>query len=142
MLDATDPSVPVITNITEGQMVAGQVAITATATDALSGVDRIEVRRDTSTILTLQPPAFTGTWNTSSGTVDAAYQLTARAIDKAGNTGAYSAPVGVVVNNDPLVVTITAPVANLRTRRPVTASTARRTNTPPRALASSDLPNS
>ncbi|HYE86931.1 MAG TPA: carboxypeptidase regulatory-like domain-containing protein, partial [Vicinamibacterales bacterium] len=118
MLDATDPAVPQILAPAAGATVAGQTTITASSTDATSGVARIEIQRNGSTILNLLPPTFSGTWNAGT-TSDGAYTLTARAVDVAGNVSDFSAGTAIVVDNDPLTLTITAPVANLRTRKPV-----------------------
>lgn len=117
MLDATPPSPAAITNLDNGAVITGPISVAATATDAASGVARIELRRDGQTVLNLLPPAFTDTWSVAS-TADGPHVLTVRAVDVAGNIGAESAPVNVIVDQNPLIVTITEPVANFRTRKP------------------------
>jgi alpha-tubulin suppressor-like RCC1 family protein len=119
-LDDTNPTTPVITAPADGASVTGQTTITATASDEMSGLARIEVERGGSLIENLLPPTFTGTWN-ANGTADGLYTLTATAVDVAGNRGASSTSQ-IVVDNDPLVLTITAPAANLRSRKPVNAA--------------------
>ncbi|MBY0495129.1 MAG: carboxypeptidase regulatory-like domain-containing protein [Cyanobacteria bacterium] len=121
-IDATAPSVAAIDNIGDGPTVAGTTTITATATDALSGVDFIEIFRDGLKILTLEDTAgFSGTWNSAS-TSEGRHLLTAKATDYAGNAGPTSDPTTIVVDNDPIVLAITSPAAGFTTRRPLTAT--------------------
>lgn len=127
-LDATAPLAATITSVTgtataAGTEVAGVTTITATAYDALSGIERIKVYRNGTFIADLFPPSFSATWNTdAAGIADGPYNLTARAVDNAGNTGADGAAFPIIVNNDPIVVTITSPLAGTRTRRPFYAT--------------------
>jgi alpha-tubulin suppressor-like RCC1 family protein len=120
MVDSTPPSIAALLGLAEDAILTGPTVITATATDALSGVARIELRRGGQPVLNLMPGGFTGTW-TLSGTADGRHALTVRAFDLAGNVGPESAPINVIVNRDPLTVTITRPVANFTTRKPFTA---------------------
>ena len=61
------------------------------------------------------------TWNTV-GSAEGAHLITAHAVDVAGNTGPPSAPVRVIVNNEPLVVSITAPDEGCPVRTQVTVA--------------------
>ena len=120
-LDATPPTVASLVNITAGAMLTGATEIVATATDSLSGVDRIELLVDGGLALTLPSPTFTATWHLG-GVTEGHRSLTVRAVDEAGNVGPASAPISVLVNKTVLAVTITEPPVNYRTRRPFPAT--------------------
>jgi hypothetical protein len=89
----TAPPTLAITNPTEGEAVAltagsaTQVDVTGTASDADSGVDRVEVSVDT--LPAAVNPKAAGDWSTWSATVpiegSGAHIVAARAFDKAGN---------------------------------------------------------
>lgn len=113
-IDSTPPSVPAILGVSEGQILSGPIGIGASAVDATSAVVRYDVQIDSFPLLTLNAPAFSGTFNTVIY-MEGAHTLTARAVDAAGNASAYSAPVHVIVDNKPLtVVSFSAPLPNTR----------------------------
>jgi alpha-tubulin suppressor-like RCC1 family protein len=119
-VDATAPSVPVITlgNTT----IVGSTTISATSDDARSGVDKISFYVDGgSPKLTLSSPPYSGTLNASNYS-EGKHFLTAVATDEAGNDSAPSAPIEIIVDNEQMVLAITAPPIEFSTRRPFTAS--------------------
>ena len=102
-VDTTAPAVPQLTGITGGQTVTGVLTLTASSTDAGSGVAHIDVYVDGNFILSLQPPSFQGTYNTvalSAGT----HVFTARAVDSVGNISVFNAATNVVVQQTGSVV--------------------------------------
>ncbi|MBZ5508478.1 MAG: Ig-like domain-containing protein [Acidobacteriia bacterium] len=119
-VDTLPPSVPVISGVTENQVLSGLVSISATATDA-NGVNHIDVLLDNSVLFSLTGPAFQHTVNTALLS-EGSHRISARAIDNAGNTGPASAPIDVVINNQQLTVSITSPAPTSRFRNSVTVA--------------------
>jgi hypothetical protein len=114
-IDTTPPSVAELFGVSSGDVLAGEVEVSAAATDLLSGVQAIQVLGDDAPVLTLLAPDFQGILSVT-GLDDGAHDLTARALDRAGNTGPESIPVDVIVDNRPLSLTITAPALNANVR--------------------------
>ena len=86
-VDNSPPSV-VIENPLAGAYVAASLAMANwSATDAVSGIERIEVQLDTSTPLVLPG---TATNQSFANLAEGAHSLTVRAIDRAGNVGERS----------------------------------------------------
>src|SRR5439155_13938181 len=113
--DTTPPTVPVLSGVSEGQILSGPVSLGAAATDATSGVARFDVFADGSSILTLTAPAFAGTWNTAVY-AEGSHALTVRAVDAASNVSPLGQPVHVTINNRPTTISIGSPSANTRFR--------------------------
>jgi hypothetical protein len=109
-IDTVLPSAATLAGVVSGDVLVGTVAIAANASDAGSGVREIRVLADGDPLVTLSAPGFTGNVNTLSLS-EGRHSLTARSLDLAGNLGPAGAAVDVVVNNAPIVVTITAPAA-------------------------------
>jgi len=120
-VDTVAPSEATLSGVTEGQTIRGMVTISATATDAGSGVGSIQLLSDNSVIATLTGPQFSTTFNTAALT-EGNHSLSGRAIDVAGNTGPSGTVVHVNVDNLPLSVAITAPPVNGRVRNQVTVT--------------------
>ncbi len=120
-IDVTPPTAAQLTGVTANQVLQGTVPLGASATDALSGVARIDVLVDGQVRLTVVPPSFTVQYD-SHLLPDGPHTLTARAIDLAGNLGPIGTPVDVVVDNNTLNVTINTPPANTRYRDSVTVT--------------------
>jgi hypothetical protein len=120
-LDATAPSTPVINGISEGATLAGTITLGASATDATSGVVRIELMVDNSVFLAVAPPAFAVSYDTH-GLADGYHAFSARAFDEAGNVSATSGAVQALVNNVPFSISFTAPAPNTPVRDVVSAA--------------------
>ncbi|HEY3052598.1 MAG TPA: carboxypeptidase regulatory-like domain-containing protein [Thermoanaerobaculia bacterium] len=120
-VDITAPGAATITSVTEGQLLKGNVTLTASATDATSGVAKIEVFADDVLIATLNAPSFSGVFN-SAALPDGAHVLSARATDVAGNAGAVGTAVHVTTDNTPLTVAFTSPQPNQPLRDTVIAT--------------------
>lgn len=111
IVDTTPPSVATLTGITAGQVLKGQVAISASATDAISGIAKINVLVDGNVVATLLPPGFATMFN-SAIVSDGPHNFTVQAVNNAGTTGAASTAISADVENVPLSVAITSPVNN------------------------------
>lgn len=120
-LDATAPSVPTLTGISQGATLTGTLTIGAASTDATSGVAHIDLFVENSNFVDVFPAAFTTSYNTLN-LADGWHAFSAQAVDVAGNISARSAPVNALVNNKPLTITFTSPAANLQVRDAVSAS--------------------
>jgi len=96
--DTVPPSVA-LTAPVAGAVVSGAVSLQADATDALSGVARVEFYADALLVGTSTAAPYVATWSTTV-VADGLHALTARAIDRAGNA-ATSASVSVQVRNNP-----------------------------------------
>ncbi|HTC93759.1 MAG TPA: carboxypeptidase regulatory-like domain-containing protein [Terriglobales bacterium] len=107
-VDVTPPTPAQISGVTEGQIIQGSVALSATASDLTSGVASIALLMDGHVVTTFSGANFTLNLDTNI-LPDGAHTLTAQATDVAGNVGAPGAAIDVIVNNHPLVVTINSP---------------------------------
>jgi hypothetical protein len=120
-LDATAPTVPVLTGISEGATLTGTLTIGGTSTDATSGVAYLDLFVDNSNFLDVLPAALNASYNTASLS-DGWHAFSAQAVDVAGNVSARSTAVTALVNNRPLTITFSSPAANLQVREAVSAS--------------------
>ena len=120
-VDLTLPDAGEVTAPTEGATIRGGVTVTATASDATSGVASIRLYLDgsTSPFLVLPAPDFTGTWTTA-GVADGVHGVAARAVDRAGNVGPAGVARTVLVDNQVLTVQVLSPAAGSRFRDRVT----------------------
>ncbi len=109
-LDTVQPTTS-IASPSPGQIITtSPYLITGSASDDLSGVERVEVSTDNGV-----------SWNTASGTTswsynwspaaDGDFTIRARAVDKAGNVDSVGASVNVTVDRTPPSSTITSPSA-------------------------------
>ncbi|HET7436558.1 MAG TPA: carboxypeptidase regulatory-like domain-containing protein [Thermoanaerobaculia bacterium] len=117
-IDTQLPSAATVSGVTEGQKISGSVTLGGAATDSGSGVARIQLASGTSVFATTDATLSVAYDTTRLG--EGPHELTARAVDVAGNIGPAGAPVHVIVDNSPLTVAITAPSANQRFRDSVT----------------------
>ncbi|MCG8556276.1 MAG: Ig-like domain-containing protein, partial [Proteobacteria bacterium] len=119
-IDTVAPEPAQLAGILNGAVLVGRVAFSATAADTGSGVARIRLLADDQPVMELERP-FQGELD-SSALADGPHALTARAVDQAGNVGPAGTPVEVTVDNRPIEVRITKPVANSRWRDTVHVS--------------------
>jgi hypothetical protein len=114
-VDTVAPEAAHVLGVSEGQVLSGSVTLGGLADDpgsgagTGSGVSRIDLLRDNVVFLALLPP-YSQSYNTA-GLSEGPHALAARATDVAGNVGPVGPAVNVVVDNVPVVVTITAPPA-------------------------------
>jgi len=120
-IDTEAPAAPIVSGISEGQIIRGELALSATVSDAVSGIDRVELLSDGSLWTTLRGPDFALRLD-SSIISEGPHTFTARAVDLAGNVSATSAPVRAVADNRPLTVSITAPAQSTPVRDVVSAT--------------------
>jgi hypothetical protein len=120
-LDATAPTVPALTGISQGATLTGTLTIGASSSDATSGVAQIDLFVENSNFLDVLPAGFTASYNTQN-LAEGWHAFSAQAVDVAGNISARSAPVNALVNNRPLTIAFSSPVANLQVRDAVSAS--------------------
>ena len=118
-VDSVPPTVPVVTGFADGQILRGPLAVSASASDASSGLARIEILSDGVVFLTLVSPSFQATYGTT-GLSEGPHTFTARAVDVAGNLSASTPGVHVFVDNQALTLAITAPAAGTAVRDSVT----------------------
>jgi hypothetical protein len=122
-IDIEPPTVPVIGGISEGQLIRGELALSATVTDLVSGVDRIELLSDGGVWTTLRGPDYSVRLD-SSVISEGPHTFTARAVDMAGNVSATSAPVHAIADNRPLSASISSPVQSTPVRDVVSVTAA------------------
>lgn len=117
-IDTQLPSAATVTGVTEGQKISGTVTLGGAATDSGSGVARIQLASGTNVFATTDATLSVAydTTRLSEGP----HELTARAVDVAGNIGPAGAPLHVIVDNAPLTLSINTPAANQRFRDAVT----------------------
>lgn len=120
-LDATAPSIPVLTGISEGATLSGALTIGAASSDATSGVARIDLFVGNSNFVDVLPAAFSTSYNTLS-LADGWQVFSAQSVDVAGNVSERSTGVNALVNNRPLTLTFTSPAVNTQVRDAVAAS--------------------
>ncbi len=126
VVDTTPPSVGTLTGVTAGQVLKGQISISASATDTISGIAKINFLVDGSVQASLTGPNFSSTFNTAS-LPDGSHNFSVQAVNNAGTTGPASTPVQAYIENIPLTVTITWPQngAPFGTQVQVTATTSK-----------------
>src|SRR5579864_7854457 len=121
IVDSVPPTAAQITSLTSGQVVIGTIQLTATASDAGSGVARIDVLVDGGVLLNLPAPSFQTSFNTISLT-DGPHTFSARAVDAAGNIGPVGTGIPVIVNNQRLTISFSTPAPNTFFRNSVTVA--------------------
>jgi hypothetical protein len=114
-VDTVAPDVPVITNLTAGEIVRGTFTIAATSSDATSGLARIRFFRGTTFIGEATEAPFQISYN-ATALPEGPQEFRARAVDVAGNDSGFGTGVTVTVDNDPLALTINEPAAGTRVR--------------------------
>lgn len=109
IVDTAPPSAAILTGITAGQVLKGQIAVSGSATDSISGIAKINFLVDGVVQLALTGPSFSAAFN-SATLSDGPHNFAAQAVNNAGTTGAASAAVQAVVENVPLSVSINSPL--------------------------------
>ena len=112
--DTTSPSVA-LTSPAAGGTVTGSVVLAATASDAGSGVSRVEFRVDGTLVASDASSPYSATWNSSSAGVGA-HTVQVTAFDVAGNSASTSVSVNVPAppppaDTTPPSVSITSPTS-------------------------------
>jgi hypothetical protein len=110
VVDTAPPSVPSLVGLAPGQTLKGAIPISASATDAISGVAQINFLVDGAVAATLAAPSFSTTFDTTR-LPDGPHNFSVQAVNNAGVVGAASAPVQAFVENVPLSVSIVSPNA-------------------------------
>jgi hypothetical protein len=117
-IDTQPPSPPQITSLTDGQVVRGTIAITATSSDATSGVSWMRFYQGPYQIGERTEPPFEISYSTSH-LAEGPHEFRAQAFDVAGN--ATMGPwVTVNVDNDPLTLQVNEPWPGTLVRDSVT----------------------
>ena len=126
IVDTAPPSAATLTGITSGQILTGQISISSSATDTISGIARINLLVDGNVQTSLTGPTFSGTFNTAT-VQDGSHSFAAQAVNNAGTTGPSSSSIQAFVENTPLTTTITSPAngASFGTQVQVTAVTSK-----------------
>jgi PA14 domain-containing protein/chitobiase/beta-hexosaminidase-like protein/Big-like domain-containing protein/carboxypeptidase family protein len=109
-VDTELPGAASVTGVVDGQVISGTITIGGSATDAPSGVQKIEVFADGGLIANAFEPSFTAACNTNALS-EGPHAFTARATDRAGNVGPIGSAVTVTVDNKQITVVITKPDA-------------------------------
>jgi hypothetical protein len=118
IVDTAPPSVAVLTGITAGQVLKGQIPISASASDTISGIARINILIDGVSRASLAGPSFSGTLDTTQFP-DGPHNFSAQAVNNAGGMGPASAAVQAFIENIPLSVSISSPATGAPFRNQV-----------------------
>jgi large repetitive protein len=121
IVDTAPPSVATLTGITAGQTLVGQITISGSATDTISGIAKINFLVDNVVQVALLPPSFTTVFNTAILS-DGPHNFAVQAVNNAGTTGSTSTAISANVENVPLSVSITSPISNAYFKGQVTAT--------------------
>ncbi|MBX7183681.1 MAG: carboxypeptidase regulatory-like domain-containing protein, partial [Vicinamibacteria bacterium] len=120
IVDVSAPSSVSLVTPAANQTISGTITLAASAADALSAIQRIEVVEGPTTRATLFAPSLTASFDTRI-LAEGFHTLFPRAYDAPGNS-ADGPPITVLVDNTPLVVTITQPAQGARVRSSVTVT--------------------
>jgi len=122
VVDTAPPSTATLSGITAGQVLTGQISISASATDSISGIAHINLLVDGVVQVSLTGSTFAGTLD-STRLPDGPHNFTVQAVNNAGTSGSASAAVQAFVANVPLSVSISTPAsaATLKGQVAVTA---------------------
>ena len=110
-VDVTAPVAGAVTGVSDGDAVSGTVTLGASVSETGSGLARIDLLVD-GTVKTTVPLATLSVGLNTASLSEGPHALAVRGVDVAGNTGAAGLAVTVVVDNNPISVTITTPSAN------------------------------
>ncbi|MFZ1010565.1 MAG: carboxypeptidase regulatory-like domain-containing protein [Candidatus Sulfotelmatobacter sp.] len=121
IVDTTPPSVATLNGITAGQTLAGQITISSSATDSISGIAKVNFLVDNAVQASLLPPNFTTVFNTAI-LPDGPHNFAAQAVNNAGTNGPASVAISANVENVPLSVTIASPMNNAYFKGQVTVT--------------------
>jgi len=121
IVDTAPPSIAVLTGISAGQVLKGQIPVSASATDTVSGVAKINLLVDGVVQATLLGPSFAGNFD-SSHIPDGPHSFAVQAVNNAGTSGTVSAAVQAFVENVQLSVSITSPTTGAPFKSQVTVT--------------------
>jgi hypothetical protein len=108
IVDTAPPSIASLTGISPSQVLQGQIAISASATDTVSGIAKINFLVDGVVQAVLTAPNYSILFNTAQ-LQDGPHSFSAQAVNNAGTSGPASAAIQAYIENIPLTVTITSP---------------------------------
>jgi hypothetical protein len=109
IVDTTPPSVATLTGISPGQVLKGQIQVSGSATDTISGIAKINLLVDGAVQASLTGPSFSSTFNTAV-LPDGPHNFAAQAVNNAGSSGPAGAAIQAFVENVALSVSITSPL--------------------------------
>ena len=112
IVDTTPPSAATFTGITANQVLSGQIAIAASASDTISGIARINFLVDGVAQIALTGPSFSATFNTAILT-DGPHNFSVQAVNNAGTSGPAGTAIQAIVENVPLSVSINSPLSGM-----------------------------
>ncbi|MGV9170823.1 MAG: Ig-like domain-containing protein, partial [Promethearchaeia archaeon] len=115
--DTISPEVEIVAP-NEGDTVSDSVQINITATDSGSGIDRVEIYVDDTSLTNLTSEPFLYEWNTTT-VADGDHNITVRAYDEAGNHA--DTQVSVSVQNEATTTTTTTGTTTTETTTTTTA---------------------
>jgi len=114
-VDATPPTPAVITSPASGSVVSGTVAFLVTSSDSLSGLRGVSIREGNAAWATTSSPYEVPVIDTRF-MPDGRHTLTATAFDNVFNYAPPGPPLSIVVDNQPLTLTVTTPSTGQRIR--------------------------
>jgi hypothetical protein len=112
-IDLTPPTAPTTSSIVADQVLSGSVPMSVSASDAMSGIDKIDILLEGQLFGTLTAPTacsdnpsavctVTGSFATQ-GRAEGPHTLTLRAVDRAGNS-TVGQPIPITIDNNPGVI--------------------------------------
>jgi hypothetical protein len=110
IVDTAPPSVAILTGIDAGQKLKGQIAISASASDTISGIANINLIVDGVVRASLTGPSFSATFDTTQ-LPDGPHNFAAQAVNNAGSSGPASTAIQAFVENITLSVYISSPLS-------------------------------
>jgi hypothetical protein len=122
VVDTAPPSPATLSGITAGQVLKGQISVSASASDAISGIAHINLLVDGVAQVSLTGPSFSGTLD-STRLPEGPHNFTVQAVNNAGTAGSASSAIQAFVENVALSVSISSPAngATLKGQVAVTA---------------------
>ncbi|HEX7149902.1 MAG TPA: carboxypeptidase regulatory-like domain-containing protein [Thermoanaerobaculia bacterium] len=114
-IDTVAPTAAALSGVGAGATLRGPLSISGSASDATSGVAKIEALVDGSVFLTLTAPDFAAGYD-STMLAEGPHTFSVRAVDVAGNVSAVTQIGTAVVDNRPLTVAFTFPAQNTPVR--------------------------
>ncbi len=121
VVDTSQPSVATLSGISGGQTLAGIIVVSASATDPISGIAKINLLVDGAVRAVLPAPSFSASLNTTA-IPDGPHNFTVQAVSNAGTSGQASSAIQAFVENVPLSVSITSPLTGATFKTQVTVA--------------------
>ena len=123
VVDTSQPSVATLSGITAGQTLTGVIAISASASDPVSGIAKINLLVDGTVRAVLAASSFATSFNTAA-IPDGPHNFSVQAVSNAGTNGPSSTSIQAFVENVPLSVSITSPLSGATFKTQVTVMAA------------------